>query len=62
MGMKQRYTVNVHYDAVVTVDVIANSEEEAVQKALYKAEDISLEDAEVFDINCCVTNIEDLYP
>lgn len=46
--MKQRYTVNVHYDAVVTVDVIANSEEEAVQKALYKAEDISLEDAEVW--------------
>lgn len=60
MDVKKKYTVNVHYDAVVTVDVIAESEEEALQKAPLEAESISLEDAEIFDINCCVTNIEEI--
>lgn len=56
----KRYTINVHYDAVVTVEVVAPSEELALQLAPYKAEDISLETAEIGDINCCVTDVEDL--
>ena len=56
----KRYTINVHYDAMVTVVVDAPSEEAALQLAPYKAEDISLEDAEIGDINCCVTDVEDL--
>lgn len=56
----KKYTVNVHYDAVVTVEVEAESEAEAERKAPYVAENISLEDADVVDIKCCVTNIENL--
>lgn len=56
----KRYTINVHYDAVVTVEVEAPSEELALQLAPYKAESISLEDVEIGDINCCVTDVEDL--
>lgn len=58
--MKKKYTVNVHYDAVVTVDVIAESEDEALDLGPTKAESVSLEDAEVVNINCCVTNEEPL--
>ncbi len=54
------YTVNVHYDAVVTVVVEAESEEKALELAPIKAETISLEDAEVVDINSCITNEEDI--
>ncbi len=56
----KRYTVNVHYDAIVTVEVDAESEEKALELAPIKAESISLEDAEVVDINSCVTNEEDI--
>lgn len=56
--MKKKYTINVHYDAVVTVEIFAESEEKALKKAPLKAEDISLEDAEIVDVNCCVTNVE----
>ena len=52
----KRYTINVHYDAMVTVVVDAPTEEAAP----YKAEDISLETAEIGDINCCVTDVEDI--
>lgn len=56
----KRYTINVHYDAVVTVEVEAPSEELALQLAPYKAEDISLETADIANINCCVTDEEDI--
>lgn len=56
--MKRKYTVNVHYDAVVTVDVIAESEVEALDLAPIEAECISLEDAEIADIDCCIINEE----
>ena len=56
----KRYTVNVHYDAVVTVEVEAESEDEALELAPQKAEEISLEEAEVVDINSCITNEEDI--
>ena len=57
----KRYTVNVHYDAVVTVVVEAEDEEQALDLAPTAAESISLEDAEVVDINSCVTEIEESY-
>lgn len=60
--MKKKFTVNIHYDAVVTVEVIADSEEKALEMAPFAAESISLEEAEVVDINCCVTNIEEIKP
>lgn len=56
----KKYIVNVHYDAVVTVEVEAESEEKALELAPIKAESISLEDADVVDINSCVTDIEDI--
>lgn len=56
----KRYTVNVHYDAVVTVEVEAESEEQALKLAPGAAEDISLETADVVDINCCVTDEEEI--
>lgn len=56
----KRYTINVHYNAVVTVIVDAPSEEAALQLAPYKAEGISLETADIVDINCCVTDEEDI--
>lgn len=56
----KRYTVNVHYDAVVTVVVEAEDEEQALDLAPTAAESISLEDAEVVDINSCVTDIDEI--
>lgn len=56
----KRYTVNVHYDAVVTVIVEAESEDEALALAPEKAESISLETADVAGINCCITDEEDI--
>lgn len=56
----KRYTVNVHYDAVVTVMVEAESEEQALSLAPTEAETISLEDADIVDINSCITNTEDI--
>lgn len=56
----KRYTVNVHYDVVVTMEVNAESEEQALGLAPLKAEAISLEDAEVVDINSCIINVEDI--
>lgn len=56
----KRYTVNVHFDAVISVVVEAESEEQALDLAPYEAENISLETADVVAINCCVTNEEDI--
>ncbi len=56
----KRYTVNVHYDAVVTVVVEAEDEEQALDLAPTAAESISLEDAEVVDINSCVIYVEEI--
>lgn len=56
----KRYTINVHYDAVVTVQVEAPSEELALQLAPYKAEGVSLETADIAEISCCVTDEEEI--
>lgn len=56
--MKKKYTVNVHYDAVLTAEVEAESEDEALELAERQTESISLEDAEVVGVNSCVTWID----
>lgn len=56
----KRYTVNVYYDVMVSVVVEAESEEQALDIAPFAAETISLETADIGDINCCVTDVKDL--
>lgn len=57
--MKQ-YTVNVHCDAIVVVAVEADSEQEALELAKYEFQDVPLETAFINDIECCVTDIQEL--
>lgn len=58
--MKKKYTVNVHCDAVLTVEVVAASEDEALGLAEQAAEGLSLEDADVVGVQSCVTNVEEI--
>lgn len=58
--MKHKYTVNVHYDAVLTAEVVAESEEEALELAEEATSTMSLEDAEVVGVQSCVTWKEEL--
>lgn len=60
-AVRRRYTVNVHYDAVLTVsDIIADSEEEALEKASATASEMSLNEAEVVGEKTCVTFSEEV--
>lgn len=53
----KRYTVNVHYDVVVRVEVCAGSEDEAMELAELKAENIPLEMADSIDFTeSCITD------
>lgn len=56
----KRYTINVHYDAIVPVVVYAESEEQALRLAPGAAETISLDTADIGDINCCITDTEEI--
>lgn len=56
----KRYTINVHYDAIVPVVVYADSEEQALKLAPGAAETISLDTADIGDINCCITDTEEI--
>lgn len=56
--MKQKYYVNVHYDVVLRVEVAAGIEEDVLQLAIQKTEDMPLEDGEVCDIQASITSIE----
>ena len=56
--MKKKYYVNVHYDAVLTAEVVAESEEEALELAERQTETLSLEDAEIAGVESCVTWID----
>lgn len=42
--MEKKYSVNVHYDVVLSTDVIAESESEAIDLAIEKLTDASLND------------------
>lgn len=50
-----KYLVNVHYDVVVSVEVEAETEDEAKEIAVEKASTMSLNEAEVVDTTSCVT-------
>lgn len=57
----KKYTVNVHYDACVTVsDIIAENEEEALRKAMAVADTASLNESEAYYADSCVTSVEDI--
>ena len=56
----KRYTINCHYDMVISVDVIADNEQQAIEQAKFKAENISLNEAECYDQSQCVTDTEEL--
>lgn len=56
----QRYTINCHYDMVISVDVIADNEQQAIELAKFKAEDIDLKGAECYDQSQCVADVEEL--
>lgn len=58
--MKKKYYVNVHYDAALTAEVIAESEKEALELAERITETMSLEDADVVGVNSCVTWIDEM--
>ena len=57
----KRYTVNVHYDVIITVEVEADSEQQAIELAENRAEDIPLTCADNVELTeSCVTNIEEM--
>ena len=54
----KRYTVNVHYDVIITVEVEADNEQQAIELAESRAEDIPLTSADNMELTeSCVTNI-----
>lgn len=56
--MKKNYSIDVHYDVVLSTHVVAESKEEAIGKAIEKLtpEDLNLGD--VIDETGVVTNVE----
>ena len=59
---RKKYSVDVNYSVILKVEVIASSEEEALELAGAKASTISLNTAEVIDEECVVNSITDLSP
>lgn len=56
---KKKYFVNVHYDYFVSVEVMAESQEEALELAKSKADDTEMSEMQYCDfIDACVTDIE----
>lgn len=56
----KKYGVNVHYDAVISVEVEAESGDEALELAEEKAETMSLEGADVVGLQKCITFEEEI--
>lgn len=55
---KKLYSVNVHFDVVLTIpDIEAESEEEALEIASEKASEMSLNEGIVCEENSCVTEV-----
>lgn len=59
---KKKYTVNVHYDVVLTKTVVAETEEEAIDKAIEELTDEDLNGGEVVDEEGCITDVEEIEP
>lgn len=58
--MKKKYYVNVHYDVVLQAEVIAESEEQAMELAKQQTETTSLEDGDVVDVKSCITATDEI--
>lgn len=57
--MAKKYTINVHYDYYASVEVIAESENDALDKAKQIADELPIEELEYCDYtDACVTNVE----
>lgn len=57
--MAKKFTVNVHYDYYASVDVMAESANEALEKAKKIADELPMEKLEYCDYtDACVTNVE----
>lgn len=56
--MKKKYTVNVHYDVVLTTEVFAENEEQALDLAVDNTDQMPLDEGECVGINPCVTDVE----
>lgn len=56
----KKYYVNVHYDVVIPMQVVAVSEDDAIKTAIMESENVSLDNAEVTDITGCITDIEEI--
>lgn len=60
-NQKKKYCVNVHYDYYASVEVIAESQEEALTKAKEIADNLPMEKMECCDYtDSCVTSVEDI--
>ena len=58
---KKFYSVNCHYDMVITVDVIAESEDEAIELAKQNADFASIDQwAECYDSSECIADEQEL--
>lgn len=58
---KKFYSVNCHYDMVITVDVIAESEDEAIALAKQNADFASIDKwAECYDSSECIADEQEL--
>lgn len=58
--MEKKYFVNVHYDVVLSTDVIAESESKAIDLAIEKLTDVSLDNGEVVEETGCITSVEEI--
>lgn len=56
------YSVNVHYDACISVSVVAENEKDAKELACYKADETPITDADISLTDCCITDVEELSP
>ena len=55
----KRYTINCHYDMVISVDVIADNEQQALRLAYDKAAGMSIDGAECVGHSECVADTEE---
>lgn len=56
--VKNKYTVNVHFDMVATVEVIAENEDEALQLAKDEAMLVRYSKMDCVGSEACITNVE----
>ena len=57
----KKYTVNVHYDMVATVEVEARNEDEAEELAEELADDLDSSKLDCVNTECCITNESKVY-